>query len=309
MYNLTRGERFKDARTVHNQYGSQSMDEVYAATGVSASMIKDLEDDQKGRSVGYDKIAALAKHYGVSSDYLLGLSPYPTTNKDLEFVCNYTGLNEKSVKYLRSLLEIYNGPIEPSQAPKEAKRWLKGPEYYEKYYEDILHDCYSDKDYPHRESADSYGVVDESNFKAFAKALTENHKRNLERVYNEEIEAYKANIIVPIVTLNAILSCDQQKKILTDLAYFIQIDNLKEDVSKTMVKVNIREDDGDPRVFSELPVEAIAWGYLRRAEKSLSELHSEFTKKGSRLQCSVSTRSTVAQELRKNSIPGYDEEK
>ena len=107
MCNLTRGERFKDARIVHNQHGSQSMDEVYATTGVSASMIKDLEDDQKERSVGYDKIAALAKHYGVSSDYLLGLSPYPTTNKDLEFVCRYTGLSEDSVRSL--MLEIALG--------------------------------------------------------------------------------------------------------------------------------------------------------------------------------------------------------
>lgn len=100
MYSLTRGERFKDARIVHNQHGSQSMDEVHAATGVSASMIKDLEDDQKERSVGYDKIAILAEHYGVSSDYLLGFSPYPTTDKDLEFVCRYTGLSEYSVRSL-----------------------------------------------------------------------------------------------------------------------------------------------------------------------------------------------------------------
>lgn len=100
MCKLTRGERFKDARTVHNQNGNQSMDEVYTATGVAASMIKDLEDDDKNRSVGYEKIAALAKHYGVSSDYLLGLSPNPTTNKDIDAVCKFTGLTEKNIIYL-----------------------------------------------------------------------------------------------------------------------------------------------------------------------------------------------------------------
>ena len=102
MCKLTRGERFKDARTVHNKNGSQSMDEVYNATGVSASMIKDLEDDDKNRSVGYDKIAALAKHYGVSADYLLGLSPNPTTNKDIDAICNYTGLSQSSIQCLHN---------------------------------------------------------------------------------------------------------------------------------------------------------------------------------------------------------------
>lgn len=103
MCNLTRGERFKDARTVHNKNGNQSMDEVYKATGVAASMIKDLEDDDKNRSVGYEKIAALAKHYGVSSDYLLGLSPNPTTNKNIDAVCKFTGLSEDNTAYLNRI--------------------------------------------------------------------------------------------------------------------------------------------------------------------------------------------------------------
>ena len=59
---LTRGERFKDARIVHNQHGKQTMDEVAAATGISKSLIQALENDDKERSVGYDKVAALAAH-------------------------------------------------------------------------------------------------------------------------------------------------------------------------------------------------------------------------------------------------------
>lgn len=50
------------------------MGEVHSATGISASMIQALEDDSVERSVGYDKIATLAKHYGVSSDFLLDIS-------------------------------------------------------------------------------------------------------------------------------------------------------------------------------------------------------------------------------------------
>lgn len=97
MCTLTRGERFKDARTVYNQHGSQSMDDVYKATGVSASMIKDLEDDEKERSVGYDKIATLAKHYGVSSDFLLGLTDVCSTDLSVQDIHKKTGLTEKNI--------------------------------------------------------------------------------------------------------------------------------------------------------------------------------------------------------------------
>lgn len=97
MCKLTRGERFKDARTVHNKNGNQSMDEVYTATGVSASMIKDLEDDEKNRSVGYDKVAALAKHYGVSADYLLGLSDIKSSDPSVKSIIEMTGLSEENV--------------------------------------------------------------------------------------------------------------------------------------------------------------------------------------------------------------------
>ena len=45
VMNLTRAERFKDARVVHNQHGKQTMDEVAIKTGISKSMIQVLEDD------------------------------------------------------------------------------------------------------------------------------------------------------------------------------------------------------------------------------------------------------------------------
>ena len=76
MARLTRGERFKDARIVHNRNGKQTMDEVATATSVSKSLIQSLEDDSINRSVGYDKVAKLATHYRVTTDFLLGLSGY-----------------------------------------------------------------------------------------------------------------------------------------------------------------------------------------------------------------------------------------
>lgn len=85
---LSRGERFKDARVLYNQHGNQTMKEVKDATGVNQSTIQALEDDDIIRSVGYDKVVALARHYGVSLNWLLGLTeedPYlkPTSVDEL----------------------------------------------------------------------------------------------------------------------------------------------------------------------------------------------------------------------------------
>lgn len=104
MATLTIAERFKDARTVHNIHKKQSMKTVEQATGVSASMIKDLEAGSE-RSVGYDKIMALAKHYYVSVDWLLGLS------EDIEFSpgeLSDLGISAKSKNLILRNLENNN---------------------------------------------------------------------------------------------------------------------------------------------------------------------------------------------------------
>lgn len=79
---LTRGERFKDARTIYNQHGKQTMDEVEAATGIKKSLIQALEDDENNRDVGCSKVVTLATHYHVTADFLLGFSndPYAKCN-------------------------------------------------------------------------------------------------------------------------------------------------------------------------------------------------------------------------------------
>lgn len=100
MARLTRGERFKDARIVHNQHKKQTMDEVSAATGVSKSLIQSLEDDSVNRSVGYDKVAKLAAHYNVTTDYLLGLSDDPAPMRS---AVDDLGLSPKAVEWIESL--------------------------------------------------------------------------------------------------------------------------------------------------------------------------------------------------------------
>lgn len=50
------------------------------------------------RTPNSEQIIQIADILEVSTDYLLGLTEYPTTDKDLQFVCDYTGLSEKAIK-------------------------------------------------------------------------------------------------------------------------------------------------------------------------------------------------------------------
>ena len=102
MVSTTRAERFESARTEFNIHGSQSIAEVAKATGIQASMISDLENNDKTRGVSYEAVAALAKHYGVFADYLIGLSAVPSRQADVQAIEKYTGLSMLAVERLSS---------------------------------------------------------------------------------------------------------------------------------------------------------------------------------------------------------------
>jgi transcriptional regulator with XRE-family HTH domain len=95
---LTRGERFKDARIIHNQHGKQTMDEVEAATGINKSLIQALEDDDNDRDVGYTKVATLAAHYHVAADFLFGLTDDPSTQPS---AVDELGISPKAVEWIK----------------------------------------------------------------------------------------------------------------------------------------------------------------------------------------------------------------
>lgn len=52
------------------------------------------------RTPDVDTIVKLSKLYEVSADYLLGLTDVKSSNKDINFICDYTHLNEQSVHVL-----------------------------------------------------------------------------------------------------------------------------------------------------------------------------------------------------------------
>lgn len=106
---LTMGERFKDARLVHNQHGKETTGAVEKATGVCKSTLSQIENDK--RDPGAKTVSELAKHYGVSADYLLGLSEVITPDATAQAVIAYTGLSEDNVRTLHNAAESSGGTI------------------------------------------------------------------------------------------------------------------------------------------------------------------------------------------------------
>lgn len=56
------------------------------------------------RTPNTEQISKIADFFDVSADYLLGRTNAKTTDKDLRFICDYTGLSEKSVDAIKSTL-------------------------------------------------------------------------------------------------------------------------------------------------------------------------------------------------------------
>lgn len=70
-----------------------------------------LSDWQNGNKTPRgDSIAKLANYFGVSADYLLGLTDAQTTDTDLRAVADYTGLSENAILALRDpeMFELYD---------------------------------------------------------------------------------------------------------------------------------------------------------------------------------------------------------
>lgn len=103
---MEKENRFKKARTKHNQHGTQTTKEVAQATGITKSLIEDIESTAgKPRNVSYLKVKELAQYYGVSSDYLLGLSGTPSVDEDIQAACKVTGLSTEAISRLHEVSE------------------------------------------------------------------------------------------------------------------------------------------------------------------------------------------------------------
>lgn len=140
---LTMGERFKDARTVHNKHGKETTGVVEKVTGVSKSTLSEIENDR--RAPGAEIITVLARHYGVSADYLLGLSDVITPDTTAQAVIAYTGLSEDNILTLHHMKEGTSNPM-LSEAADGGIININGCHPYLDCLNDLLDAIYSKKD-------------------------------------------------------------------------------------------------------------------------------------------------------------------
>lgn len=92
-----------------------------------------------------EQIKKIADFFSVSTDYLFGLTETQTTDKDVRFICDYTGLSEKSV----DVLKFFNGydiltPTINKLLESEGRSILEELNYQKKHIEQLPLDVKSD---------------------------------------------------------------------------------------------------------------------------------------------------------------------
>ena len=80
--------------------------EVADALGISRASLEYYEKGQ--RKPDYEVLARLANYYGVSADYLIGRTSAKTTDRDIRFVCDYTGMDDTAVQQLHDNIDTPN---------------------------------------------------------------------------------------------------------------------------------------------------------------------------------------------------------
>lgn len=87
-------ERMTELRKKHNF----TQEDIAKYLDCNRATVANYENGK--RQPDYNTLIKLAQKYGVSTDYLLGLTDVTTADRDLKFICDYTGLSEKSVQIL-----------------------------------------------------------------------------------------------------------------------------------------------------------------------------------------------------------------
>ena len=85
---------------------SVTQDILAEKAGCSRQAVSQYMDGSSAPNV--DKLLSIAEFFDVSADYLLGRTNAETTDKDLRFICEYTGLSENAISTLCELHDPVN---------------------------------------------------------------------------------------------------------------------------------------------------------------------------------------------------------
>ena len=102
------GNRLREIIEKRKKETGQNLRAVAKDLDVSLGVLSDWQNGNK--TPRGDSIAKLAKYFGVSADYLLGLTEAQTVDTDLRAVADYTGLTENAILALKDseMFECYD---------------------------------------------------------------------------------------------------------------------------------------------------------------------------------------------------------
>lgn len=104
------GDRISDLREKHGESQSDM------AAALNLSQRATIEQWEKGtRFIKAGQLAEIARHFHVSADYLLGLSPEKSPEMEVQAIYDFLGLSGTAVNYLRTLRTV-------SQLPPKSNR-------------------------------------------------------------------------------------------------------------------------------------------------------------------------------------------
>lgn len=90
------GEKIKDLRL------SQGLNQTEFGKKYHLSQ-NDITNIESGyKTVSYELLLEIAKDFSVTTDYLIKENGVKSNDKDLQYICDYTGLEEEAVKVLRN---------------------------------------------------------------------------------------------------------------------------------------------------------------------------------------------------------------
>lgn len=78
----------------------ETQQELADAIGITRQSLSRYEI--AARTINIEVLGALAQHFGVSADYLLGLSDVRSTEQDMQAACEMTGLSEETITKLKA---------------------------------------------------------------------------------------------------------------------------------------------------------------------------------------------------------------
>lgn len=91
---------------VLEKFGNRGQVELARDIGISQGTVSAIKL-KKIKSPGADIVYRIAKHFGVSTDWLLGLTDVQTTDKATKELCDTLGLSENTVKLLSEAKDKY----------------------------------------------------------------------------------------------------------------------------------------------------------------------------------------------------------